>query len=36
MNSLIPCISGERNQRGSYRLGDPQNTSRPHDVTPNE
>jgi hypothetical protein len=32
---LIPCISGDRNHRGSYRRGEPQNTRRPHDVTPN-
>ena len=25
----------ERNHRGSYLLGEPQNTSRPHEVTPN-
>ena len=27
---------GRAEPPGSYRLGEPQNTNRPHDVTPNE
>lgn len=34
-NSLIPTIGGDRKYLGSYLRGDPQNTSRPHDVVPN-
>ena len=34
-NSLIPIIGGDRKYLGSYLRGDPQNTSRPHDVVPN-
>ncbi|OFB45745.1 hypothetical protein BA059_01345 [Mycolicibacterium sp. (ex Dasyatis americana)] len=29
-----PFSGGDRKYRGSYRRGDPQKTSRPHDVVP--
>ena len=32
---FTPAIDGDRKYLGSYRRGDPQNTSRPHDVVPN-
>jgi len=31
---LTPTIEGDRKYRGSYRRGEPQNTSRPHEVVP--
>jgi hypothetical protein len=34
-STFIPCIGGERKYLGSYLRGDPQKTSRPHEVVPN-
>jgi hypothetical protein len=33
-SALMPAIGSDRKYRGSYLLGDPQNTSLPHDVVP--
>lgn len=33
-SSLTPAMGGDRKYLGSYLLGEPQNTSLPHDVVP--